>query len=143
MKIKFKSPEKYTSRDLMQFWYKEYEALNGSQYAHRQFGGFELKSFKELLEDYNIYALLLAIREGIQNGESTVKYFSQNIERYLPDTVYPKYFFLIKELAPRELKTQLLDLSMLETKWFPSAKTIQDIQTIIDTFDDWMLLNDL
>lgn len=137
--IKIKSPEKYTSRDIMNYWYQKYEECHGEQYSHETFGGKELKYFKELLEDYDIYSVLLALENGLKNGETSIRFICGDIEKYLPDTHFPKYHYLIRKYAGAKLKDKLFDLTVLETKSLQSADIVLEIKAIINEFDEWLI----
>jgi hypothetical protein len=143
MKIKGKTIEQYSSRDLMNVWYEHYEEFHSEPYTHREFGGMELRHLKILLQDYDVYSILLAIENGIRNGEASIKYFAENIEQYIIDSQYVKYHYLIKKFAPKEMKEKLVRLSVLDTKWFPDAQIKQDIAVLIEEFDIWLMTKNL
>ncbi len=143
MKPKFKSPDKFTSQDLLNFWRVKYEKVYGLEYTTRSFGGLELKCLKELLQWRDIYAVLLGIQVGLEEGENSIRYFCDNIDKYIIDSEYSKYYFLIGEYGEEKEKQLLVDLGVLETKWLPSSKTFTDIKAIIDKFDIWLEFKNL
>jgi hypothetical protein len=132
-----KQYEKYTSKDLFTYWVDTYKAKHNVKYSHREFGGTELSRFKDALEKYGIYALLLGIKKGIDSGERSVRFFCENIDKYIVETNYAKYIFLIKKFAPPELKDLLVELGVLETKWTQNVRTQKRLVEIVEKFDDW------
>ena len=132
-----KSYEKYTSKDIFTYWVDLYKIKHKQTYSHREFGGTELGRLKEVLELYGIYTLLLAMKKGIDAGEHSIRFFCENITRYVVDTDYAKYVFIIKNFGTKELKELLLELTVLETKWTQNVRTKRRIAEIVQKFSDW------
>ena len=132
-----KQYEKYTSKDLFAYWSETYKAKHKVKYSHREFGGTEFSRLKDALEKYGIYALLLGIKKGIDSGERSIRFFCDNIDKYIVETNYAKYLFLIKNFAPPELKALLVELGVLETKWTQNVRTQKRVVEIVAKFDDW------
>ena len=65
------------------------------------------------------------------------KFFCDNIDKYIVETNYAKYLFLIKNFAPPELKALLVELGVLETKWTQNVRTQKRLVEIVAKFDDW------
>ena len=141
MKKQQKLFSKWTARDILNYWYEIYSKHNNESYSHGDFIGKELKIFRELLDSHDVYSILLAIEKGIQNGETLIKYFNINIDKYAPETIYSKYFFIIDKFGPVELREKLLSLSTYETQWIPSATTNQKISDLVKLFDEWIVKN--
>ena len=132
-----KKYEKYTSKDIFKYWGEEYKAKHNVAYTYREFGGRELSRFKEALETHGVYTILLAIKQGIADGQRSVRFFCENIESYILDTAYAKYIFLIKSFGPPELKVLLVELGVLETKWTQNSRTMKRLKEIVQQFEDW------
>lgn len=132
-----KTYEKYTSRDLFKYWADVYKTKHNVDYSHQEFGGSELSRLKDALEKYGVYAILLAIKKGIDDGQRSVRFFCENIDRYVLETNYAKYLFLIRNFGPPELKTLLVEVGVLETKWIQNNRTKKRLAGIVQKFDDW------
>lgn len=132
-----KSYDKYTSKDLFKYWSDTYKTKHRVNYSHREFGGMELNRLKEILERHGVYATLLAIKKGIEDGQRSVRFFYENIDRYILETNYAKYLFVIRNFGPPELKALLVELGVLETKWTPSVRSKKRLEEIVQKFDDW------
>lgn len=132
-----KTYDKYTSKDLFNYWSEVYKIKHGVSYSHREFGGTELSRLKEALETHGVYAVLLAIKKGIKDGQRSIRFFCENINRYIVDTNYAKYLFLIKTCGSLELKALLVELGVLETKWSQNNRSKKRLAEIVQKFDDW------
>lgn len=124
--------ENYTAKDLYDFWCNEFLNENQSEYTSRGFIGNELHLLKQILEECDIYAILLAISSGIKAGEIAIKYFVESLSEYLPSTQYAKYVFLVKESNNLKAKELLDRLLFLECKWIPSGDDNAKKNSIID-----------
>ena len=111
----------YTVKDIRDFWSSEFLKEHQTEYASRGFVGNELHLLKQVIEEYGVYATLLAISNGIRSGEIAIKYFVDSISDYLPSTQYAKYVFLIRMNNNDKAKNLLNKLLFLESKWIPSG----------------------
>ena len=136
--LKKKVPEKFSSRDLLDYWYDNYLEINSVPYNHHSFIGNEMKKFKELLSDYDVYTVLLAINNGIKNGETSVEYFCNGVEEYIIRTKYAKYMYLVSRVGKKEQRDALNELLMLENKWFPTAIDRKRSDEIVYNLDGWL-----
>lgn len=143
LKPRFKSPDKFTSKDLYNHWCYKYEKAHGQEYTPKSFIGFELKCLKEILQWRDVYAILLAMATGLENGENSIRYFCENIDKYVFESEYSKYYYLIGEYGGQKEKQQLSNLAVLETKWLPTPKTFKSIKAITDRLDMWIEFKNL
>jgi len=137
-KIKAKSPDTYTSRDVFNYWGECYEQYFSTSYNPRGFVGHELQQLKEALAFYDIYAVLLAIEFGVLNGESSLVYFLSRLEDYIPSTEYPKLHYWIRKKGGEEQKSLLLDLTLLESRWIPDPLDNRKKQELFDSLNAWV-----
>jgi len=79
-KSKAKSPDKFTSRDVFDYWGECYEKYFSTSYNPHGFIGHELQQLKEAIALYEVYPVLLAIESGVLNGESSLVYFLSRLE---------------------------------------------------------------
>ena len=135
---KAKSPEKYTSKDLFNYWGECYEKYFSTSYNPRGFIGHELQQLKELLDSYDVYAVLLAIESGVLNGESSLVYFISRLEDYIPSTEYPKLHYWVRQKGESEQKSLLLDLTLLEARWIPDPMDNRKKQELHDSLNAWV-----
>ena len=135
---KAKLPEKYTSKDLFDYWGECYEKFFLTSYNPRGFVGHELQKLKDSLALYDVYSVLLAIEAGVLNGESSLVYFISRLEEYIPTTEYPKLHYWIRKKGESEQKTMLLDLTLLESRWIPDPLDNQKKQEISDSLCSWV-----
>ena len=137
-KSKAKSPDKYTSRDVFDYWGECYEKYFSTPYNPHGFVGHELQQLKESLAFYDIYAVLLAIEFGVLNGESSLVYFLSRLEDYIPSTEYPKLHYWIRKKGGEEQKSLLLDLTLLESRWIPDPMDARKKQELFDSLNAWV-----
>jgi hypothetical protein len=137
---KRKDPEKFNSRDLLNYWYASYakNSLRGDSYSHRSFIGKELSLFKQAQERHDNFAILYAIDQCLRDHDISIEYFLQKIDQYVPSTRYPKLYFLVSKFGDVEMKTKLLELSVLESSWYPSAHVVQQIDSVVEEINTWI-----
>ena len=140
---KKKSFAEYNCVDVLSVWNKRYLDIFGEYYSTSQFIGYDQNMLKELLEGYGIYDILLAIDSALQNGCSNIKYFYDAVEKYLPNSKYSKYYYLIEKYGTKDLQKELIDLSVLESKWSPSSNTMDMIDRIVDKFETFLQAKNL
>lgn len=137
-KSKAKLPEKYTAKDVYDYWGECYSKYALTDYNPRGFIGHELQQLKEALALYDIYAVLLAVESGVLNGESSLVYFISRLEEYIPSTEYPKLHYWIRKKGESTQKSLLLDLTLLESRWIPDPMDNRKKQEISDSLNSWV-----
>jgi len=137
-KIKAKLPDKYTSKDVFDYWGECYENYFSTPYNPHGFVGLELQKLRETLVFYDIYAVLLAIESGTLNGESSLVYFLSRLEDYLPSTEYPQLHYWVRKKGGAEQKSLLLDLTLLESRWIPDPLDNSKKQELFTSLNSWV-----
>ena len=131
MKIKEKRPlEQYTARDLLSQWYMLYTEINKKDYSHTTHIGFELKTLKDLQNNYDVYLILISMQNYIKKGGRSIQYFAEVIDEYLPKTKYYKLIYLVSKMNDDNLKKELKELLALESKWLPASNDRKKMKEI-------------
>ena len=137
-----KKPEDYNTTDLVGYWNNLWLKTYNQRYNSFS-RGHELHLFKDLLAIYNVYEILLSIHNFLKSGKGTIKHFSEVISDYLPDT---RFTFLEYHTKYNNIKVdhqKLLELSMLEAKWFPTPENEKRLQILAKELEEQCLKNRL
>ena len=137
-KTKSKLPEKYTAKDVYDYWGECYSKYSSTDYNPRGFIGHELQQLKEALALYDIYAVLLAVESGVLNGESSLVYFLSRLDEYIPSTEYPKLHYWVRKKGESDQKSLLLDLTLLEARWIPDPMDNRKKQELSESLNSWV-----
>ena len=132
--------EKWNSKDLLDYWKSKYKEVFGEEYSQYGFVGNSMKALKELLEEYDIYSIILAVDVCLEQDECRqIEYFAKDIDKYLVQTNYARYHYLIGKLGTDEFKNDLLSLAVLENSLLPTAKSERKIRELIERFDEFLV----
>ena len=137
-KSKAKSPDKYTSKDLFDYWGECYENYFSTPYNPHGFVGHELQYLKEGLDLYGVYPVLLAIEFGVLNGESSLTYFYSRIADYIPSTEYPQLHYWVRKKGGSDQKSLLLDLTLLESRWISDPMDNRKKRELYELLNSWV-----
>ena len=135
-KVVRKSPETFTSRDLLSYWLK----LWGTEASYSSFGGGkELSVLKSLLESYDVYTILLAMVKAKKKGSQiSILTLADYFDEFAPDTKFTKLSFYVGEFGDEKVKKILNELIMIEYKWLPSASDRQKAKELVEQLETWI-----
>ncbi|MBI2020101.1 hypothetical protein HYS94_01645 [Candidatus Daviesbacteria bacterium] len=129
--------EDYNALDLKEYWRKQYNKKHKEDYSTHGYGGTELKNLKQLLQDYDVYTILLAIPAALEECNS-INIFCSEIEKYITNYEFPKAVFYCLTKGDKEIQHKLQDLLVLEAKWLPTANDLKRKGTIASEIYEWI-----
>lgn len=115
-----KSPEQYTSKDLLSYWNSQYLKYQTKPYVSLRWGGLDLQEFKFLLKTYDVYTILICISEATKSG-TIIREFYANFEDYNPHSEHPKLEWLIKDRGTKRHKKLWSEYEEISNRWFPTS----------------------
>ena len=125
--------------ELHQTWKRKFKQVFHEEYSVHGFIGNETHSIKQLQTRYDDYSLLLAMETALSSyGVSSIRQFCESIEKYVPDTKYSKYVYLVRQFGKEKEKALLQELLFLETKWLIRAEDISAESQIINELEKWI-----
>ena len=137
-KILLKTLEKFTAKDLYNFWCDEYYGVHGEVYSASGFIGHDLSLLKGLLEVHDIYEILNAIRLAVVEKGIVISSLSNNFDFYSPNTNYHNLLFYVGEKGGEYEKGLLVQISVIENKWFPAAQDIVKMNKMVQELNEWI-----
>jgi hypothetical protein len=136
MPKKSKRPENYTSRELLTYWKEEFSKHNSKDYASLRFGGLDLSDFKDLLNRYDVFQILLAIIEGARQG-TIISEFHDNFKDYDADSPNPRIEWLVRTKGTGRQKQLWARYEMHAQKWFPKGSDLRIANTAMAELEEW------
>ena len=131
-----KSPENYTSKDLLSYWNSQYLKHQGTSYTSLRWGGLDLQEFKSLLQKYDVYAVLISIGEATKSGTIIGEFYS-NFGDYNPQSAHPKLEWLVKDRGNKRHKILWSEYEEVSARWFPSSSDRKRILEIEEELKEW------
>jgi len=129
-------PEKYTSKHLLDYWNSQFIVQQSKPYVSLRWGGLDLQSFKELLNYYDVYTILLAIDVATKSG-TIISEFRSNFEDYDSHSAHPKLEWLVKDRGNKRQKNLWYEYEDISTRWFPSASDRKRLSEIEEELKEW------
>lgn len=130
--------EDYTATDLKEYWCNQYNKKYNEAYSPHGFGGTELKNLKQLLQDYDIYTILLALQKALEDNCQSINIFCSNIEKYITNYEFPKAVYYCLTYGNEKIQQKLQELLILESSWLPTANTLQKKEQIAKEIYSWI-----
>ena len=117
-----KSIQLYNARDLHQVFTRLYEEQFQQAYQVKSFIGYEMKGLKNLLDKYDAWSILCAIRTCIKSHSSsvTVHYVISDAKSYIPDS-HAELRWMVGEYGTPEIKEKFREFLFGTSRWFPSG----------------------
>ena len=125
----------FSASDLAQEWCDVFREKNKENY---KLISSDIGKMSYLSDLYGNYEVLLAIERSVNNGDSSISYFSDKIHKYLTNSDYVKYHCLIERCHSKPMKFLLLELYVLEARMIPTAESQSRIDEIIGIFDEFI-----
>lgn len=125
--------------ELHQIWKKKFKQTFNEDYSVHGFIGNETHFLKQLQIRYDDYSLLLAMETAMSSyGVPSVRQFCESIDKYVPDTKYSKYVYLVRQFGKEKEKALLQELLFLENKWLIRAEDIAAESQIVNELEKWL-----
>ena len=125
----------YNASDLTQTWCDEYRKKYKEPYKLLQ---SDIGKIHRLAEIYGNYEMMLCIKKSIEDGDRSIGYFESKITKYISDSDYAKYYYIIESRGTKVMKNLLVELSVLEARFLPSAVSQSRMEEIILEFDEFI-----
>lgn len=134
-----KSIQLYNARDLHQVFTRLYEEQFQQAYQVKSFIGYEMKGLKNLLDKYDAWSILCAIRTCIKSHSSsvTVHYVISDAKSYIPDS-HAELRWMVGEYGTPEIKEQFREFLFGTSRWFPSGSQNKKQQELLESIKEWV-----
>ena len=133
-----KSIQLYNARDLHQVFTRLYEEQFQQAYQVKSFIGYEMKGLKNLLDKYDVWSILCAIRTCIKANSSsvTVHYIISDAKSYVPDS-HAELRWMVGEYGTPEIKEKFREFLFGTSRWFPSGSQNKRQQELLQSVKEW------
>ena len=134
-----KSIQLYNARDLHQVFTRLYEEQFQQAYQVKSFIGYEMKGLKNLLDKYDAWSILCAIRTCIKSHSSsvTVHYIISDAKSYIPDS-HAEIRWMVGEYGTPEIKEKFREFLFGTSRWFPSGSQNKKQQELLESIKEWV-----
>lgn len=132
-----KQIEEYTSKDLHRFWEEKFKVKHKSDYFVRSFIGKELSSLKSLLDNYDVFTIMLAMIVAIEEGSKDICFFAKDFKRFAPNSSHPDIDFFVKEYGSEKQRQLLMELRLEDSKWFPTSNDLIQKRSLEEILRNW------
>ena len=134
-----KSIQLYNARDLHQVFTRLYEEQFQQAYQVKSFIGYEMKGLKNLLDKYDAWSILCAIRTCIKSHSSsvTVHYVISDAKSYIPDS-HAELRWMVGEYGTPEIKEKFREFLFGTSRWFPSGSQNKKQQELLESIKEWV-----
>ena len=134
-----KSIRLYNARDLHQTFTGLYERKFKQPYQVKSFIGDEMKGLKTLLNQYDVFSVLCAIKTCIQthNSSVTVHYLISDAKEYLPKE-HAEIQWMVGEYGTPSTKGKWREFLLCNSQWFPSATQHQRQKELLKELQGWV-----
>ena len=129
----------YNARDLHQTFVQLYERKFQQKYLVKSFIGYEMKGLKALLNKYDVWSVLCAIRNCIKVNDKnvTVHYVISSPKEYIPDT-NGEIQWMVSEYGTPAMKTKWREFLLSTSQWFPSATQNKRQKVLLQELQGWV-----
>ena len=137
MKLTKKTPEKYNAKDLLNYWHVVYQQKHNKSYQTHGFIGTELKNLKDLLESYNQYQIIVAMK--IANGDSdmSVSGFCESVQEFITDNDARLQYY-VQEQGTYIEKRKWTELIYQDSLWFPTPANLKRKEELMNELNSWI-----
>ena len=134
-----KSIQLYNARDLHQVFTRLYEEQFQQAYQVKSFIGYEMKGLKNLLDKYDAWSILCAIRTCIKSHSSsvTVHYVISDAKSHIPDS-HAELRWMVGEYGTPEIKEKFREFLFGTSRWFPSSSQNKKQQELLESIKEWV-----
>ena len=97
-----------------------------------------MKGLKNLLDKYDVWSILCAIRTCIKANSSsvTVHYIISDAKSYVPDS-HAELRWMVGEYGTPEIKEKFREFLFGTSRWFPSGSQNKRQQELLQSVKEW------
>ena len=130
--------EKWTANDVYIFWCKEYEKHQDEEYTPFLYKQRELSVIKQLIEDYEIYTILINIQYLLETASCTsISYLANDISEDISSE--PKLCFYVNRFGGQQQRELMNELDLVDSMWFQTPAETKRREEIKNTLEGWIV----